>query len=511
MAVSLFLFGALGLAIDGSQLYAHRQMAQAAADAAAQAAIMSVRDGTNTSANSNDFGNGTPPASITCGNGSPPSLTPCYYAWLNGFSKDGGDAVQVDFPASVAGVTNLSSTPLPHLISVTITRTVNTSLMRFVGASSGRVAGHATAAILLPPISIPIIVTHPNLATSFDMRGTATIIIKNGPSTSIQVNSCAGSGAGGCVPGDAVTAKGGATVDLSAGGPDGGGGFFGNFGGPISAFPGNLIPSTAYKDPQSAYLDPLADVAAPTTTGRPVIGAEGTNTAPPNPCIVSSTANNPCQASLGGVNAFNNLGCQNTPLNDFPNTTHKCVLYYPGVYKSGFNVAGGNWAVFAPGLYYMSNGGFGSNPGHLQMANGMPASSETGSGMTVYNTGTNNTAVFNIAGLSTTFLTGDTVGTYGGILFFQDRNLYLTVPGKIFNHALKGGADLSLTGSIYMSYGTQATANAYNDVTITGGSGSITQVSGEVVLDTLRLNGNSRITMNLSGAGRDVRQVALVQ
>jgi hypothetical protein len=214
---------------------------------------------------------------------------------------------------------------------------------------------------------------------------------------------------------------------------------------------------------------------------------------------------------VGGVNAFNNLGCQNTPLNDLPNTKHLCMLYYPGRYDSGINVSGDSWAVFAPGLYYINGGGFGSNPGHLQMANGMPASSETGSGMTVYNTGTNNTAVFNIAGLSTTFLTGDTVGTYGGILFFQDLNLYLTAPGKIFNHTLKGGADLSLTGSIYMSYGTQATAKAYNDVTITGGSGSITQVSGEIVLDTLRLNGNSSITMNLSGAGRDVRQVALVQ
>jgi len=37
VAMSILLIGALGLAIDGGQMYAHRQMAQAAADAAAQA------------------------------------------------------------------------------------------------------------------------------------------------------------------------------------------------------------------------------------------------------------------------------------------------------------------------------------------------------------------------------------------------------------------------------------------------------------------------------------------
>jgi uncharacterized membrane protein len=43
--MSILLIGALGLAIDGGQMYAHRQMAQAAADAAAQAGIMSIFDG----------------------------------------------------------------------------------------------------------------------------------------------------------------------------------------------------------------------------------------------------------------------------------------------------------------------------------------------------------------------------------------------------------------------------------------------------------------------------------
>src|SRR5438045_2863314 len=36
-ALGIFLVGAMGLVIDGGQMYAHREMAQAAADAAAQA------------------------------------------------------------------------------------------------------------------------------------------------------------------------------------------------------------------------------------------------------------------------------------------------------------------------------------------------------------------------------------------------------------------------------------------------------------------------------------------
>ena len=46
VGMSLFMLGTIGLAIDTSYLYSHRQMAQVAADSAAQAAIMSVFDHT---------------------------------------------------------------------------------------------------------------------------------------------------------------------------------------------------------------------------------------------------------------------------------------------------------------------------------------------------------------------------------------------------------------------------------------------------------------------------------
>jgi len=78
VAMSFFLIGALGLAIDGSQMYAQRQMAQAAADAAAQAGIMSIYDGTNVSS-AYAFGTGgIPIASSICAVAD--GRTPCVYA-----------------------------------------------------------------------------------------------------------------------------------------------------------------------------------------------------------------------------------------------------------------------------------------------------------------------------------------------------------------------------------------------------------------------------------------------
>src|SRR5947207_6477441 len=81
VASAIFLFGAVGLAIDGSHMYAQRQMAQAAADAAAQAGIMSIFDGTN-GAGPHQFATG---GSFTCGTSD--AKTPCYYAQtLDGFN-----------------------------------------------------------------------------------------------------------------------------------------------------------------------------------------------------------------------------------------------------------------------------------------------------------------------------------------------------------------------------------------------------------------------------------------
>src|SRR5690349_16282244 len=84
VAVGLLLTGALGLAIDSSQLYGQKQMAQLAADAAAEAGIITVfKTGT--------LNNGT---AFSC-DSSHATLSPCTYASQNGFASAGTDTINV--------------------------------------------------------------------------------------------------------------------------------------------------------------------------------------------------------------------------------------------------------------------------------------------------------------------------------------------------------------------------------------------------------------------------------
>ena len=111
--VSLLLLVILGVATDYAQVWAHRQMAQAAADAACEAGAADL------------FLNATDPSAsginglqsfswignpYNCGTNA--SSPPCRYAALNGYS---GPNVSVTFPSSLPGVA-----PLTGAFAVTI-------------------------------------------------------------------------------------------------------------------------------------------------------------------------------------------------------------------------------------------------------------------------------------------------------------------------------------------------------------------------------------------------------
>jgi len=129
VAMSLFMIGALGLGLDVGQMYAQRQMAQAAADAAASAGILSIMKGTNATS-TYTFGTGsTPIASYVCT--TTDGRTPCVYARDNGFGATASDTVTLSYPASVSGAT-LSSVTVPAF-AVTVQRTLNNGLIRFIG------------------------------------------------------------------------------------------------------------------------------------------------------------------------------------------------------------------------------------------------------------------------------------------------------------------------------------------------------------------------------------------
>ena len=200
VAMSIFMIGALGLAIDGGQMYAQRQMAQAAADAAAQAGIMSIMKGTNATSAS-PFGTGaTPIASSVCT--TTDGRTPCIYARYNGFGATSADTVTLVFPSTISGVT-LSTAAVPAF-SVTVQRTLQTGLIRFLGApATSSITAKATAGLTSTVSSDCIYVLDPSAQNAFEASNGATVAI-NG--CGVVVNS---------TNSDAATIIGGANVTAS--------------------------------------------------------------------------------------------------------------------------------------------------------------------------------------------------------------------------------------------------------------------------------------------------------
>lgn len=187
VALGIFLIAALGLAIDGGQMYAHRQMAQGAADAAAQAGMMSIFRGTNITSTPS-FGVGIPPlASYVCTTAD--ARTPCVYARYNGFGGTASDTVTLSYPVALTGVT-LSYSSVPVLV-VTVQRTFKTGLMRFIpGApSTATITAKGTAGLIGEVSPSCMYVLDPSASNAFQATNGAQVTM-NG--CSIQVNSTAG-------------------------------------------------------------------------------------------------------------------------------------------------------------------------------------------------------------------------------------------------------------------------------------------------------------------------------
>ena len=201
VAMGIVMMGALGLAIDGGQMYAQWQMAQTAADAAAQAGILSIMRGTNATS-AHPFGTGaTPIASSVCT--TTDGRTPCVYARYNGFGGTAADTVTLVFPSTVTGVT-LSAVNVPAF-AVTVQRTLQTGLIRFLGAAAtSSITGKATAAIVGTVPSDCIYVLDPSAQNAFQVSNGATVVA-SGCALAVDSNN-----------GDAASITGGASVTASA-------------------------------------------------------------------------------------------------------------------------------------------------------------------------------------------------------------------------------------------------------------------------------------------------------
>ena len=478
VALAILLLGALGLALDGAQLYAHRQMAQAAADAAAQGGVMSIFTRTyNLSGNPAGF---DPSAPFTCGTAD--ARTPCAYAASNGFGQTAGDQVAVSFPTSVPGVT-LSPDYSPAAVKATVRRAVPATFLRLFGSAATTVRATATAVITQTISPVPILVLHPDLPAALHMGGSGVVRICGGPQKSIQVNSRS-QGAVGVVGGGG--GSGNVVVDLSRAGPNdtlgtclGTGGDLGVFGGPTAAGSWLVLgPDGEYLQPEPIVPDPLIDVPEPALAD--VLATYGTPA--------------PAPTSAHGCTAV-------APV--------QCVLYQPGYYPGGINVGANRVGIFAPGVYYLDgNGGFRTTAnGAMQMCAGCGADAVTGSGMVVYNHGT---GAFEIGAGGNVSLLGAPMGSvYLGILFFQARN---SVPHTgAQSHKLGGGGCLSLEGTIYLR-NLVMTSTVYQNLWLSGSSCSSTLLKGEIIVSTLDLRGGGNITMQLDpNYVLPINQVALAQ
>jgi len=419
LILGIFFLAFLGLAVDFSNLWFHRQMAQGAADAACQAGAMDLL--VDFSGGGPNQGGFTPGTNFDCKD--LPDSAPCRYAALNGYTGTAlsagtpGTNVGVSFPGSVPGV----SPPPSNIASTAFLRVdvIDRSAVYFSGLLTGQrttdVRAFAVCGLQLAKAPIPIIVLNPTCSHSFQMSGSGTLTIVGGPSRSVQVNSAGGAtvcaaattnAAGGC-------SANGPTIDLQYGGKDFIGSNFGTFGGPETAPPGFVPGDTGSWGPGSPIADPFALVPAPT-----------------QPLLPSPTNLLPIPVPYGTD------GC--------PDQTDGCDEYLPGWYDHPI-VVKNRTAIFVPGVYYIK-------PLSYATAQGGGLCGAAGSGCTAGGSGqckadflvdsqgvvrpaTNLTTAAALAATDNSggvmfYMTGPGDGTYGGAVFTSNAG---TAPSRIID------------------------------------------------------------------------------
>jgi Flp pilus assembly protein TadG len=496
LGVSLFLLGAVGLAVDGSQLYAQRQMAQSTADAAALAGILGIFDGTTTITSAHDCA-------------TTETTSPCWYAHQNGFgttSGTGADIVHVD-PSPGVPVNGQTS---PTELQVTITRPVTMTLTKMVGLSLFNVKASSTAAVVNIVSPVPIIITHPTLTQSLSMNGTTGIKICGGPQRSIQVNSS---------DANAFAPPSSGSVDLTGAGPDDTNG---------NCFGGGAIPSGKGGGDFATHGGP----APP--QGRVLLGNKGHYVYPaspiPDPLIGVPAPGVPTTSPPSGGQSCSVLGhCSSCPASGFSGSPPStCQEYLPGNYSGGLSPSKDGF--FDPGIYYMSGGGFTLKNITVAMCSvgtgsgQCTADTNTGSGMLIYDAGSTPTSTstggFAIstnvyakllgAGISTATPPTAPSSPYYGILFFEQRN------ADAQTHKLgQGNGCFDLVGTVYITNTLsimQGSASHYQGVEYAGTPCSSTISQGEIIVSALTLKGTAQINMSLYPTALiTVQQIALVQ
>jgi len=327
--IAVLLLGMLGVAIDYSQLWAHRQMAQGAADAACEAgaadlylkAIDPAAAGVGGLQTFNWIG-----TAFDCSTS--PGTPPCSYASANGYPGPTvpGSTVNVTFPTTLAPT--IPDLPAPFTtanpyIQVTVTDSVPMTFTRLLSPNP-TVIINAKAVCGLVPVNMPapLVILHTTAAGSLSVGGASKITVFGGPQRSVQVNSSAAA---------AVSVG---SVDLSQGGPSDSGSDFGVFGGPQTQPGSILLGSTGhYISPALPLGDPFATVNAPGVP--PALGSARPVPFAVNGCPDPSGCVEFTPGDYTGCNAGKNLQ---------PGDQGCLLLPYKGS-NPNFKIAAPNWVV----------------------------------------------------------------------------------------------------------------------------------------------------------------------
>jgi hypothetical protein len=161
----------------------------------------------------------------------------------------------------------------------------------------------------------------------------------------------------------------------------------------------------------------------------------------------------------------------------------------PGTYCGGINISNGATATFNPGTYIIKGGS-------VTLVGG---TTDTGSGVMFYLTGTNATyGSVNISNGANVTFSGPASGPYMGVVFYQDRTITSAV-----NATFSGGVAMKVTGTLYFPT---------TSVLFSNGS-SVSNVYTAIVAKQVAFTGGTSLQYDSTGlkTGLFSNAVALVQ
>ena len=304
------------------------------------------------------------------------STAAAYQLYLNSSNTSGATAAATAL-ASKYGVTatvNIPPTSGPFAnktgyAQVAITTSSPRVFSAIWGAGNMSVNANAVAGSGTVPYSTAAILVLSPTGTAVTLSGSAAVTAKNG-SIIVDSTSNAAVVSSGSSPGPSITAP---VLDLS---------------GKISYSGTNPNKATVTNSGQPNTPDPLAGIAAPSSSGM----------------------------TVQSNSAISLSGAASTTLN-------------PGVYNGGITMSGSSSVTLNPGAYYINGGGI----------NMSGPSSITGSGVFIYNTGG---GAINLSGTGNVSLSPMSSGTYAGITVFQDRS-------STTGATMSGAGQISNSGTFY--------------------------------------------------------------